>query len=192
MAETRPHDEPALGAPAEAAPSRRGLFRWLTFVLGAVAAGVAGIPYAGYLLSIRKTQPSWIKLGSVADFTAGETRLVTFDNTLGTPWDGKLSHTGVYVRYEGPEASATDQFRIFVVNCAHLGCPVSWFPQSGLFMCPCHGGVYYANGDRASGPPTRGLFQCEWRVRRGELEIQSPHYPSLQDTLTENDRERTT
>jgi Rieske Fe-S protein len=42
---------------------------------------------------------------------------------------------------------------------------VSWFPQSGLFMCPCHGGVYYSNGERASGPPPRGLFHCAWRVK---------------------------
>ena len=71
------------------------------------------------------------------------------------------------------------------MNCAHLGCPVSWFPQSGLFMCPCHGGVYYANGDCASGPPPRGLFQCEWRVRDGRLEVEAPHYPTLQNTLRE-------
>ena len=54
--------------------------------------------------------------------------------------------------------------------CAHLGCPVSWFPQSGLFMCPCHGGVYYGNGERASGPPPRGLYRCVWRIRKGQLE----------------------
>ena len=72
--------------------------------------------------------------------------------------------------------------QIFAVNCAHLGCPVEWFPQSGLFMCPCHGGVYYANGERASGPPTRGLFQCDWRERDGKLELKAPHYPTLQDT----------
>ena len=51
-----------------------------------------------------------------------------------------------------------DQFLVLSVNCAHLGCPVTWFPQSGLFMCPCHGGVYYANGEHASGPPPRGCF----------------------------------
>ena len=68
------------------------------------------------------------------------------------------------------------------MNCAHLGCPVEWFPQSGLFMCPCHGGVYYADGERASGPPPRGLFACVWRVRDGKLEVQAPHYPTLQDT----------
>ena len=99
------------------------------------------------------------------------------------------AHTGVYVRYEGKNDQQADQFLVLSVNCAHLGCPVTWFPQSGLFMCPCHGGVYYANGERASGPPPRGLFHCAWRVQDGQLEIQAPHYPTLQDPLTKSDRE---
>ena len=108
---------------------------------------------------------------------------MTFDNPLRQPWDGMTAHTGVYVRNEGQDDRQQDQFLVLAVNCAHLGCPVSWFPQSGLFMCPCHGGVYYANGERASGPPPRGLFHCVWRVRDGQLEVQAPHYPTLQDTL---------
>jgi Rieske Fe-S protein len=87
------------------------------------------------------------------------------------------------VRNEGSNPQGEPQFLILAVNCAHLGCPVSWFPQSGLFMCPCHGGVYYADGSRASGPPPRGLFRCTWRVSNERLEIQAPHYPTLQDTL---------
>jgi Rieske Fe-S protein len=89
--------------------------------------------------------------------------------------------TGVYVRRQPEEDAKASRFLIFAINCAHLGCPVEWFPQSGLFMCPCHGGVYHANGDRASGPPPRGLFQCEWRERKGQLELLAPHYPTLQD-----------
>jgi Rieske Fe-S protein len=111
---------------------------------------------------------------------------VAFKNPLRQPWDGMTAHTGVFVRYEGKDEQKKDQFLVLAVNCAHLGCPVSWFPQSGLFMCPCHGGVYYANGERASGPPPRGLFRCVWRVREGQLEVQAPHYPTLQDTLESN------
>jgi Rieske Fe-S protein len=93
------------------------------------------------------------------------------------------AQTGVYVRYQGSDRPEQERFLVLAVNCAHLGCPVSWFPQSGLFMCPCHGGVYYANGQRASGPPPRGLFHCVWRVKGEQLEVQAPHYPTLQDTL---------
>ncbi len=140
-----------------------------------------GLPLVGYLLGARKRPVDWVDLGRVDDFAAGETRLVTFDNPIRQPWDGMTAHTGVYVR-DRRGRPRQGRFLVFAVNCAHLGCPVAWFPQSGLFMCPCHGGVYYANGERASGPPPRGLFRCVWRVRDGELEVQAPHYPTLQDT----------
>jgi Rieske Fe-S protein len=168
---------------ADARPVRRTFFQWVTAGLGAIATMLLGIPFVGYLLTTRKEPVIWVPLGKVADFPAGETRMVTFDNPIRQPWDGMVAHTGVYVRYEGKDG-VQDKFLVLAVNCAHLGCPVSWFPQSGLFMCPCHGGVYYANGDRASGPPPRGLFPYTWRVRDGKLEVQAPHYPTLHDQLT--------
>jgi len=178
--------------PDEPLPGRRTFFKWLTYGLGAVAAVAAGVPFLGYLLGARKAPIKWVPLGPVAGFPPNQTRLVTFANPIRQPWDGMVADTGVYVRYEGEDPKATDEatkhiFLVLAVNCAHLGCPVSWFQESGLFMCPCHGGVYYADGERASGPPPRGLFHCVYRVThvRGvaQLEIQAPHFPTLQDTL---------
>jgi Rieske Fe-S protein len=178
--------------PAEPLPGRRTFLSWLTYGLGAAAAVVLGIPFLGYLLGVRKAPVVWLPLGPVTDFPLSQTRMVTFDNPIRTPMDGMVAHTGVYVRYEGRDEKEADEakshrFLVFAANCAHLGCPVEWFPESGLFMCPCHGGVYYGNGERASGPPPRGLFRCVHRVRRLDgvlkLEIQAPHFPTLQDTL---------
>jgi Rieske Fe-S protein len=155
-------------------------------LIGGVAGVLVAIPFVGYLAgAIRKRTVAWINLGPVTAFPLEQTLLKTFDNALGTPWDGMAAHMGVYVRNLG-----SSQFKVFAMNCAHLGCPVTWFPQSGLFMCPCHGGVYYEDGGRASGPPTRGLFTCEWRIREGNLEIQAPHLPTLQNTLQESDKAR--
>jgi Rieske Fe-S protein len=165
-------------------PPRRSFFFWFTALVGAVASLAAGMPVIGYFVRIRAREIKWVALGPVDDFTIGETRLVTFYNPLRQPWDGVVSHTGVYVRREAPEEDGAARFLVLAINCAHLGCPVSWFPQSGLFMCPCHGGVYYADGSHASGPPPRGLFHAVWRVTDDGLEIQAPHYPTLQDTLT--------
>jgi Rieske Fe-S protein len=167
------------------AEGRRSFLQWLSYALGACAAALVGIPYVGYLFGTEKRKIDWVDLGPADMFPPNETRVVAFDNPLRTPWDGATARTNVFVRYEGKDASQADQFLVLGVNCAHLGCPVSWFPQSGLFMCPCHGGVYYANGERASGPPPRGLFACVWRIRDGHLEIRAPHFPTLQDTLTE-------
>jgi len=179
-----PSTTPSPG-PAVATLRRRGFFRWLTVAMGALASAFFTIPVLGYLLKTRKRPIDWVDLGQVGDFALNETRMVTFDNPIRQPWDGITAHTGVYVRYEGKDDQQKDRFLVVAVNCAHLGCPVSWFPQSGLFMCPCHGGVYYATGERASGPPPRGLFRCVWQVRDGHLEILAPHYPTLQDTLEE-------
>jgi menaquinol-cytochrome c reductase iron-sulfur subunit len=166
-------------APATMPPGRRSVLKWLTFAISGVATALLAIPFVGYLFgALRKHQDEWVKLGPATGFPLNETRLHTFDNPLGTPWDATAARMGVYVRNLGE-----NQFLVFAMNCAHLGCPVTWFPQSGLFMCPCHGGVYYEDGERASGPPTRGLFQCVWRIQNNELEIQAPHLPTLQHTL---------
>ena len=178
--------------PAEPSPGRRGFFRWITYGLGAIAAAALGIPLLGYLFGARKAAVHWLVLGPITDFALNQTRLMTFENPLRQPWSGIVARTGVYVRYEGQDENATDeakrhQFLVLAVNCAHLGCAVEWFPEAGLFLCPCHGGVYYSTGERASGPPPRGLYPCVYRVTRAggafQLEIQAPHFPTLQDTL---------
>jgi Rieske Fe-S protein len=162
---------------------RRNLFAWLTVGLGGLATAMVGLPFLGYLFRMEKRKPPWVPLGPVDQFPVDETHRVIFDNPLSTKWDGITASTRVYVRYQGRDDRGSDTFLVLSDNCAHLGCPVEWFPQSGLFMCPCHGGVYYANGARASGPPPRGLFACVWRVREGRLEIQAPHFPTISDPL---------
>jgi Rieske Fe-S protein len=44
-------------------------------------------------------------------------------------------------------------------SCAHLGCPVRWFPEKQLYLCPCHGGLYDINGGWVGGPPPRGMYR---------------------------------
>ena len=72
-----------------------------------------------------------------------------------------------------------DNFIAFAINCSHLGCPVRWQGESNLFMCPCHGGVYYQDGSRASGPPPRGLFEYPYKVEGGRLMIEAGQLPTL-------------
>jgi Rieske Fe-S protein len=169
--------------PDQPLPGRRTFFSWLTYAVAALATAAVSIPFIGYLFGARKAPVEWFPLGRVTDFPLNQTRSVAFNNPLRTPWDGMAAHTAVFVRYQGE-----DKFLILAANCAHLGCPVEWFQESGLFMCPCHGGVYYATGERASGPPPRGLFPCVYKVTRqggvDQLEIQAPHFPTLQDTLS--------
>jgi Rieske Fe-S protein len=158
--------------------SRRGVFVKLGLLFnGAVALAVA-VPVVRYLLSpvLRARGPAdeaWVSLGPLARFPAGQTRLATYHNPVARPSDGETAELPCWVRHTEGE-----QFQVFAINCAHLGCPVRWFPQSSLFMCPCHGGVYYADGSRASGPPERGLFEYRWKVQKGELLIEAGGLPT--------------
>jgi menaquinol-cytochrome c reductase iron-sulfur subunit len=158
--------------------SRRGFFTKLGILFNGLAATVLAVPIVGFLASsITRGRASgylsWVPLGSVNDFPEGETRLATFQNPYVMPTDGKTVDTACWVR-----RIAGDQFQVFAVNCAHLGCPVRWFPQSGLFMCPCHGGAYYRDGSRASGPPERGLFEYPNKVENGLVTIQAGELPT--------------
>lgn len=158
--------------------SRRSLLMKLGILFnGAVAIAVI-VPVIDYILApaLKKNRQynKWLSLGSVDQFPAGQTRLATFENPNALPWDGLTGKTACYVRH-----TSDNHFEVFSVNCAHLGCPVRWFPQSQLFMCPCHGGVYYADGERAAGPPPRGLFTYKHKVINGQLHIYGGEMPTL-------------
>jgi Rieske Fe-S protein len=158
--------------------------RWLLFNAAIALNGIVGlvlaVPIVRYLLAPWKKDSnydSWVSLGTTDAFPVGETRLAFYKNPFTNPWDGQTDNVACYVRRE-----SSDQFRVFAINCAHLGCPVRWFPQSQLFMCPCHGGVYYADGSRASGPPERGLFTYNWKIASGQLHIDAGQMPTLSNT----------
>jgi menaquinol-cytochrome c reductase iron-sulfur subunit len=166
--------------------SRRQAVLKIAMLFNGVVGLLLAIPIVGYLFSPisrgRKSgYQSWVSLGAVDQFPSGQTRLASFRNPIATVTDGETADIPCWVRNVGG-----NKFQVFAINCAHLGCPVRWFPQSELFMCPCHGGVYYADGSRASGPPERGLFEYSFRVADGKLQIQAGELPTPGISTTEN------
>ena len=169
---------PPTTTPAQNTISRRSVLMKLGILLNGLIAIVLTIPIIRYLFSAvtrerKNGYLSWISLGSITQFPEGETRLATFRNPDVTPTDGPTADTSCWVRHVSGE-----RFQVFAINCAHLGCPVRWFSQSGLFMCPCHGGVYYEDGSRAAGPPERGLFTYPCKVENGLVQIQAGVLPT--------------
>ena len=90
----------------------------------------------------------WQDVGDVGDFKIGDTVLVHYKDPSSLPWSGVTANTASWLRRDNET-----EFTAFSVNCTHLGCPVRWIQTAGLFMCPCHGGVYYKDGTVAAGPP---------------------------------------
>lgn len=158
---------------------RRQMLMTLGIVLNTIAGILFSVPVVGYIFGPSKRNEikkelAWITLGSLTKFPEGETRLATYRNPFVRPWDGDTGNIPCWVR-----RVSAHKLQVFAINCTHLGCPVRWFAQSGLFMCPCHGGAYYADGARASGPPPRGLFEYNYKVEAGELWIKAGQVPTL-------------
>jgi menaquinol-cytochrome c reductase iron-sulfur subunit len=158
--------------------SRRAALVNLGLFLNGIVAVILAVPIVRYVLSpvVRARKPgyeSWLSLGALEQFPPGQTRLATYRNPVANAWDGATDDIACWVRNIDGRS-----FQVFAVNCAHLGCPVRWFPQSSLFMCPCHGGAYYQDGSRASGPPPRELFQYHYKIEGGNLLIKAGEMPT--------------
>jgi menaquinol-cytochrome c reductase iron-sulfur subunit len=174
-------NEPESTKTMPAGLSRRRFLLGLGVALNVVAAALLGIPVIGYVFSsfYRRLQSrSWILLGELENFPENQTRLAAYRNPYTRPWDGKTADIPCWVR-----RLAGEKFQVFAINCTHLGCPVRWFKESHLFMCPCHGGAFYEDGSHASGPPPRGLYEYEYKIEQGRLWVRGGRLPTLSEPL---------
>jgi menaquinol-cytochrome c reductase iron-sulfur subunit len=156
-------------------PDRRAFLNRLALTIGGATAVVVVLPALGFLLAPlwERAERTWRSVGDVSRFPVGSTSEVSFDDASPLPWAGVSARTAAWLHREAP-----DRFVAFSVNCTHLGCPVRWLPSATLFMCPCHGGVYYQDGSVAAGPPPRPLTTYPVRVRNGEVEILTSPLPA--------------
>lgn len=151
--------------------------RWMTRLslgLGAVAAAIAGLPLVGFIFApfVGAKPERWRTVGHVSRFPVGTTTSVRFEDPSPLRWSGQVAHTAAWLRRE-----SESEFIAFSIDCTHLGCPVRWESKANLFMCPCHGGVYYSNGNVAGGPPPHPLPRYPVRVRGDAVEIRTTPLP---------------
>jgi len=171
--------------------SRREVLVKIGLFFNGIVAMALAVPVVRYILSpvVRarnEREESWLSLGGLEQFPAGQTRLATYRNPVDNPWDGETADVPCWVRRIDAQ-----NFQVFAINCAHLGCPVRWFAQSNLFMCPCHGGAYYQDGSRASGPPERGLFQYHYKIKDGKLLIKAGEMPTPGQPVASKEERKT-
>jgi menaquinol-cytochrome c reductase iron-sulfur subunit len=148
--------------------SRSEFLKMLVVGLGGLMAAAIGLPVVAFILKpiFKAVTPVWRGVGKADSFKVGETVAVTYLHAEPLPWAGVTAKTAAWLRRD-----SADGFTAFSINCTHLGCPVRWRPDAHLFMCPCHGGVYYQDGTVAAGPPPRPLERYPVRVQDGQVEI---------------------
>ena len=146
----------------------------ITVAIGGFIGTILAFPLITAMLDpvTRKKGTIWRVVGNLSDFEVGKTKMVSFENASPYQWGTKISYSAAYVRRE-----QNNKLTAFSVNCAHLGCPVRWVEKSELFLCPCHGGVYYKDGSRAAGPPPRGLYTYPIRIVNNQVEIETQAIP---------------
>jgi menaquinol-cytochrome c reductase iron-sulfur subunit len=149
----------------------------MSLALSGLIGGLLGVPVLGYLLAplISPPRPQWIDVGPLDGFPIGQTTLHKFEDVSALPYAGLTSATAIYV-----QRLQESSINVFAVNCTHLGCPVSWLATASLFICPCHGGVYYRDGSVAAGPPPHPLYEYDSRVEGGHLFVQTRPLPPSQ------------
>lgn len=85
------------------------------------------------------------------------------------PPQGRLRvlHRGdpVELRREGEEIFARS------LLCTHQGCEVRWRADLGRYRCPCHQGIFDADGQPFSGPPQRPLGVIAVRIEAGMIVV---------------------
>jgi menaquinol-cytochrome c reductase iron-sulfur subunit len=150
-------------------PERRRMLTALALGLGGAGAVVAGAPIAVFLVApIGSDGEAWRAVARAADLAVGQTIKVTFLDPAPVPWAGFAARSAAWLRRES-EA----EFVAFSLYCTHTGCPVRWEEGAQLFLCPCHGGAFYRNGDVAAGPPPVPLLRHPVRVRNGTVEVRT-------------------
>lgn len=158
--------------------TRRTVFSVAGQALGGAAGAVIALPALGFAIApiFDKPEETWQSVGRPVEFPKD-----TYKPAVTTIVDGigEAGKTTVYVREADPEAfpieADGDPFIAISTRCAHLGCPVRFFPGAGNFICPCHGGAYDFEGKVIGGPPVRPLDRFQTRVRDGMVEI-GPRY----------------
>ncbi len=132
---------------------------------------LVAIPAVRYFLAPLRRKSggdaSFVDVGSLADIPVGEWRLLTLEMVHEDGWRKSRVRHAIWVRRqpgEGPSAVT-----VFSTICPHLGCPINWQTDQARFFCPCHGGIFDANGRHAGGPPPRSMDPLDFEVRANRL-----------------------
>jgi len=154
--------------------------------LAGALGGVLTLPVLGFMVlpSFTNVEEDEADLGPLENFPEGDFVIASY---LAVPQQGEVTRRTVFVRNNGLAETGEQSFTILYSRCVHLGCPVQ--PNGPIdeaaltkvgdvelrpvlaqsFGCPCHGGLYNAEGNRTAGPPVRSMDRFTFSIRNGRL-----------------------
>lgn len=154
------------------------------FLTGLLAAGTAAV---GALLAVpvvrftlhpvlaQTTEKAWSDVGTVDEFQnigVPVKKLVTIEQRDG--WRKSVLEKPVYVSKD-----AHGELIVLSAVCTHLGCTVPWVDNEKKFICPCHLGMFAADGKLLGGPPPRDMDRLQTIIENGYLKTQYQFFRQL-------------
>jgi Rieske Fe-S protein len=139
---------------------RRALVLFVNTVVALISGGLAALLGAfAFGARTSASQGRWSRAGTTSDLKPDEPvpRVLSVSRVDG--WYRARARETVFLVWDGDKT-----IRAMSATCTHLGCQVRWEAKEKKFRCPCHGGVYAADGTVLSGPPPRPLQTIEARL----------------------------
>jgi Rieske Fe-S protein len=139
---------------------RRALALFVNSVVALIGGGLSALLGAFALRPSRaEASVRWLRAGTVSDLTPNipVPRVLVASRQDG--WYRERSRQTVFLVWDGDKT-----VHALSATCTHLGCQVRWDGATKKFRCPCHGGVFDAQGNVVSGPPPRALDRVEVRL----------------------------
>ncbi len=153
------------------AVSRRTFISGLAVAVAGLVAGSFGLPAVdSLLLAGTSNQPDsqWLTLCPLAALVPGVPNGFPFARKVRKAGWSESLQTGIAyaVTHDGSNV------QVLANVCSHGGCRVTWQQERQAFLCPCHEGLFGADGRVLVGPPQRPLEQFPCRVVNGQVQIQ--------------------
>ncbi len=144
--------------------TRRSFLMNVGIALNAAVAIAIATPVVGYLLGPvlrRKDYLQWISLGETAEFTPGETRLVTFRDPFANSWDGDTANIRPMFGAPSPASSRCLRSTVPILAARCAGSPSR--------NCSCVPAMAVSTMLTAAVPPDRrnvasSLMNSRWRA----------------------------
>jgi len=138
---------------------RRALVLFVNSVVALIGGGLSAMLGAFAYRPSAESGGRWVRAGMLSDLTPNVPvpRVLTVSRQDG--WYRERARETVFLVWDGDKA-----VHALSATCTHLGCQVRWDAEGARFRCPCHGGVFDAQGNVVEGPPPRPLGRVEARL----------------------------
>ena len=146
---------------------RRTLILFVNATVALIGGGLSALLGAfAFGPKARAAEGRWIRAGTTSDLKPDEpvARVLSVSRVDG--WYRERTRETVFLVWDGDRT-----IRALSATCTHLGCQVRWEAKEKKFRCPCHGGVYGADGAVLEGPPPRPLDHVDARIDPADASV---------------------